>query len=324
MLTQTMPAVTRALFSAMPPGAIAQLSQALGNCNQPLTHRGSVNIQPSEYLYDNAKKPTGQWNPANYRDILPVAGQPYLAGGSGGPGTGGYWDVPGWGRPGGWNSYNYGGDSFYFPTNQEFQTNNYYGGPTTNIGGNTTFENAFTENLSVTNLEVRNISTQTTNNNRTFNTFGDQITNRNFNNRNVFNVDARQTVNIFNQPSGGGGDPENPALQSRVLRYLSGANPRVDETLVDIEYPTNAIKHVTVAGGEISYTTDSVGIPTTFTINDDCSITAGGVIDITFVTGVTISPITVTVEPADTKSQPVVTRVRLEGVIPLEARVAVP
>lgn len=46
MLTAAMPAVTRALQGVLPPAALRQLTQALGNCNQTLTHRGDVLLQP--------------------------------------------------------------------------------------------------------------------------------------------------------------------------------------------------------------------------------------------------------------------------------------
>jgi hypothetical protein len=46
MLTSVMPAMTRALQGSMNPQAIKQVTQALGNCNQQLTHRGDVQIRP--------------------------------------------------------------------------------------------------------------------------------------------------------------------------------------------------------------------------------------------------------------------------------------
>jgi hypothetical protein len=44
MLTQLMPALAQALGSALPAATTRQLMQALGNCNQPLAHRGPLNI----------------------------------------------------------------------------------------------------------------------------------------------------------------------------------------------------------------------------------------------------------------------------------------
>jgi hypothetical protein len=50
MLTAAMPALTNALRGVLPPNALKQLTQALGNCNQDLTHRGNVVIQPDGWL----------------------------------------------------------------------------------------------------------------------------------------------------------------------------------------------------------------------------------------------------------------------------------
>jgi hypothetical protein len=49
MLTSAMPAVTRALAGVLPPVALKQLTQALGNCNQTLTHRGDIIMQPDSW-----------------------------------------------------------------------------------------------------------------------------------------------------------------------------------------------------------------------------------------------------------------------------------
>jgi hypothetical protein len=54
----------------------------------------------------------------------------------------------------------YGGGNFYFPTSQEFTTNQYYGGPTYNVAGDTLFNNQYTQNSYVTNLTVRTVNGQ--------------------------------------------------------------------------------------------------------------------------------------------------------------------
>jgi len=145
MLTQTMPAVIEALVQNLPEPAIRALTQALGNCNQPLTHRGSLNIQP--YVYGNRRGVyTGQrWNPNDYKDILPTAGES------------GDVDLPGF-KAGDWNSVNYGGGNFFFPTDQFFDESNFYGGPTTNIGGDTNFETINATTINVTNINTTNIN----------------------------------------------------------------------------------------------------------------------------------------------------------------------
>jgi hypothetical protein len=117
------------------------LTQALGNCVQPLTHRGSLNIQPN-VLGNRRGVYTGKnWSSSKYADILPTAGSEAFA------------DIPGY-RAGDWNSVNYDGSQFYFPTDNHFNTSNFYGGDTTNIGGDTNFQNINTQNMTVHNLTV--------------------------------------------------------------------------------------------------------------------------------------------------------------------------
>ena len=101
MLTQTTPALRRSLQGAMSPQVIAALTQSLGNCNQPLTHRGAVNITSPTY---NSR--AGEY-PVNF-DLQGYSGF------SGGRGVFG----PGAGSPGGnvtnnsWNTNNYYNRSF--------------------------------------------------------------------------------------------------------------------------------------------------------------------------------------------------------------------
>jgi hypothetical protein len=151
--TQSMPALAKALSGVLPDGAVRQLMQALGNCNQPYTSRGVQNFQYPEQLGNsNGVYSGGQWNPSQYPGLLPSAG------------SGGQTEIPG---PGGWqggnytgggyNANNYAGNSFYFPTNQEFSLNNYYGGPIMNVGGNSTFNNITANNISVQSINVTGV-----------------------------------------------------------------------------------------------------------------------------------------------------------------------
>lgn len=148
--TQSMPALAKALAGVLPDGAVRQLMQALGNCNQPYTSRGVQNFQAPEQLgNNNGVYSGGPWNPSQYPGLIPDAGSQ------------GRTVIPG---PGGWtggnyyggatNSTNYGGNSFYFPTSQEFALNNYYGGPIFNVGGNSTFENITTNNITTNNITI--------------------------------------------------------------------------------------------------------------------------------------------------------------------------
>lgn len=138
MLTQATPPLIKALQGIFPPNAIKQLTQSLGNCNQPLTHRGDINVQPRGPANRNGVAQSGGWNPNDYPDLFPNAGEL----------DNGQFDVAGW-SAGDWNNHNYYGDQFFFPTSQEFILNNYYGGPTNNFGGNTFFDNSTHRNINV-------------------------------------------------------------------------------------------------------------------------------------------------------------------------------
>jgi hypothetical protein len=145
-----MPALVKALTGVLPDGAVRQLMQALGNCNQPYTSRGVQNFQAPEQIgNNNGVYSGGPWNPSQYPGLIPPAGSP------------GRTDIPG---GGGWqggnynggntNVNNYGGNSFYFPTSQEFALNNYYGGPIMNVGGNSTFNNITANNITTNSVTV--------------------------------------------------------------------------------------------------------------------------------------------------------------------------
>jgi hypothetical protein len=144
MLTQAVPSIINALSGSLPPGALKQLTQSLGNCAQPVTQRGPVNI-------NNGDMPTthqgtvngGGWNPNNYPGLFPPPGTQNID-------MGGYNST--------WNTNNYGGSQFYFPTNSFFTQNQYFGGPTTNIGGNSYFDNSYVTNLTTNNITTKNIN----------------------------------------------------------------------------------------------------------------------------------------------------------------------
>ena len=73
MLTQAMPAVTRALSGVLPPVALRQLTQALGNCNQTVVQRGDVVMRPDAWTNANNKNGTysgDTWNTNNFGDLL--------------------------------------------------------------------------------------------------------------------------------------------------------------------------------------------------------------------------------------------------------------
>jgi hypothetical protein len=55
------------------------------------------------------------------------------------------------------NNKNYGGHQFDFPINQDFNYNNYYGGDTFNVAGNSIFNNSTVNNLKAGDLQVSNL-----------------------------------------------------------------------------------------------------------------------------------------------------------------------
>lgn len=134
MLTQSTPAIISALEKSLSPQAIKQLTQALGNCGQPLTHRGPVNLQPGAVA--EAGGPgvyNGEaWSPNDYADLLEYN-----------PGS--FYDLADFNSE--WNSHNYSGDNFYFPTTQNFVINNFNYGPGVRIGGETITERLVTREI---------------------------------------------------------------------------------------------------------------------------------------------------------------------------------
>jgi hypothetical protein len=290
MLTQSMPAVIRALQGVLPPAAVKQLTQALGNCNQPLTHRGAVNLQPATPRQSGpGTYGGGQWSVNEYGDLIQQNSQSF-------------YDMADYSSN--WNSYNYSGDSFHFPTTQNFNVVNNFSSGGTNLGGETTVERIFTREIvflgppgadGVDGIDGRDgreglpgLAGQDG---------ADGL------------AGAAGAAGAAGPPGargagGGGGAAGRPGapgaagrggrdggagrngrdglpglpglfgrdgrdgkdgkadiVRSIILNYLSGANPRVAETKQDITYPTNAIKDVTVSGLS-AYTTDTLTIPT--------------------------------------------------------------
>ena len=127
MLTQTMPAVVRALQGTMPPAALKQLTQALGNCSQEVVQRGDVNVSPDAWTNVNNRNGTyngDAWNLNDYRNLI----------------TNG--DLI--------NNQN----AFDFSTRQAFATNSFYGGDIQNYAGDVNISNLNTDNITTVNLTV--------------------------------------------------------------------------------------------------------------------------------------------------------------------------
>lgn len=157
MLTQQMPALVNALSKALPQNVIAQITQALGNCNQPITHRAGVNVQPTTPQGGPATILNNRWDPSLYASIFPNSSQVTNLANNNTlnqlqniVNTANYqFD----------NSlHNYEGSTFNFPTTNEFNVSEYYGGPTNYFGGNTEFVNAITQNLTTQNFFTTTIN----------------------------------------------------------------------------------------------------------------------------------------------------------------------
>lgn len=116
MFTQSMPAYVNALRQAGLP--VPSLAQAIGNCGQPLTHRGPINFaSPTLRQQQPGVYTQLPWQQAN----LPPAGNELSV------------DVAG--MTVGWNNGNRYDSQFFFPTNQWFALNQFHGGPTVNLQG---------------------------------------------------------------------------------------------------------------------------------------------------------------------------------------------
>lgn len=128
-----MPALAQALAGSLSEPALRQLMQALGNCQQPLTHRGEINLQPPYSTGPGGLVRPGTWSPNAFGDLLPTAGQNVTV------------DIAG--SKNLVTNNNYGGHQFHFPLNQYFAYNNYFGGDTFNVAGDSVFNNSYHNTL---------------------------------------------------------------------------------------------------------------------------------------------------------------------------------
>lgn len=163
MLTEAIPALVRALGGVLPPGAVTQIASALGQCNQPLSHRSGINIQPSPQTNSLGLVNPGAWRSIDYTNVLPgitdltnlfqnstnnlASNQAYNN-----------VDISNYGPT--FNSNMYGGNTFNFPTSNYFPTSQFFGGPTNFFGGDTVFEgNTVTTNMTVETLTADEVVT---------------------------------------------------------------------------------------------------------------------------------------------------------------------
>lgn len=201
MFTQQAPSLVRALREVLTPGQLEQLTTSLGNCQQPLAHRGPVHLAPPASLGRNQRGVygPGAWDPARHPGLVPAAGSP------------GLYEIGGM-QPPVWNSGNRYASGFNFPTEQFFALNNYLGGPQVYIN------NSNIENITNQNLQGGTAS---------------------FNSVAVLSLNGQQLPGPAGPPGAPGQDglpgaPGEdgivgliPAGNFRPLRYLAGNRPRV-------------------------------------------------------------------------------------------------
>lgn len=152
MFTQAMPAYIDALRQAVPPNAIGPMAQALGNCAQPLTHRGGINFAAPQRPNQNGTFNGGAWNPADYQNLFP---------GGGGQNSSNYQNqVDLGGMNVTWNEGNRYDSQFFFPINAEFTSNNFFGGPTVHVSGGQQIDYITNEYFDGDTVNVNNVTTQ--------------------------------------------------------------------------------------------------------------------------------------------------------------------
>lgn len=142
-----MPALAQALAGVLPDQSVRALMQALGNCQQPVSSRGGLNVQQPDSTNSQGLVNPGQWSPASvpqgYLPTSSAGSNRYPISSSPGVNYNSYTlaDIP---QPPGFTSSSfsanfYGGAQFSFPIDQTFTLNNVFPGPSVNYGGSTSF-----------------------------------------------------------------------------------------------------------------------------------------------------------------------------------------
>jgi len=272
MFTQSMPALAQALSGALPEAALRQLMQSLGNCQQPLTHRGSVNIQPSRTTGVGGLARPGTWRTSDYQDLLPTAGRNGFFDIAGGFGLGGASN----------NTNNYDGHQFYFPIDQAFNYSNYYGGDTFNVAGNSTFDNSTVNNLTAGDISVRTITLRPGG--------GGSETAPSGLLGGAGGGGANQNVIINNLPAGGGFGGTPPSVPQPAATQVATFLKDVSVT-GNVNVPTVGSASIKDASIDIAKTTETYPFSTTGTV--DVPVAQSGKIGALTATGkITFSTVT--------------------------------
>jgi hypothetical protein len=186
------------------------MAAAVANCEQPLSHRGPVNLTP---IQRGARDGTFNQNPWSLSNDLPLPNA-----GAGGA------DLPS--SPSPWNSYNTG---FYFPTDQFFTQNQFFGGPTLHVGGPIDASSVNTQIFEGSTGNVTNLAVEVIN--------GDP-------------VGGPAGVPGQRGAAGARGAPGAQGFggffgfgQFRELKFLDGKNPRVDVTRLPVAEPHRYIRN---------------------------------------------------------------------------------
>lgn len=200
MFTQQAPSLVRALRDVLTPEQLEQLTTSLGNCQQPLAHRGPVHLAPPASLGRNQRGVygPGAWDPARHPGLVPAAG------------NSGLYEIGGM-HPPVWNSGNRYASGFNFPTEQFFALNNYLGGPQVYIN-NSNIENITNQNLQGGTASFNSVAVLNFNGQRLPGFAGPP--------------GAPGREGLPGAPGDDGADGLIPVGAFRPLRYLAGNRPR--------------------------------------------------------------------------------------------------
>lgn len=276
MLTQAMPVIINALRQA---GGPWPLIPALGNCQQPLSHRGAVNLAAAPRTRRDGTFAPGAWNPSSYPGLLPSSDQ----------GAQVNTDLADMGVN--WNAGNQYDSQFYFPTNQFFAQNQFFGGPVVNIQNHAHIDYLDNDVFDGDTVNVNNFTAQAINGQQVPQVAGPQ---------GGPGADGRPGA-----PGGIGFAGPIPLGKFREIQYLRGRNPRIvsdpitvarPHTYVSdvwlrqhqaVTIPTNAISGGTV---EITPATKAIDIATTADISGGTISVCPVGVSLSIPTGVTFNP----------------------------------